>query len=224
VLSVGVALMVIMTSVSSVASVPANNITFAIGGLDSSSILTHEANPARWNAWQPQRCPATARWRCSCPSPPGKPTSAATGPMYAASNGIYRGLGQGCASNMLPAAPTRQGAVLLSRRGGCTFYQKALIAHEAGFCGLLVANVRSGVPVHRTYGLVELPDMTAEPEALDSSVMTPAWSISKAAGDAIYSFFLANGTVLVQALDDPQKTALGSFQADEFGVRDHQTS
>ncbi|CAE8683078.1 unnamed protein product, partial [Polarella glacialis] len=106
----------------------------------SGGIEEHLAAPARWNAWQPQRCAVGSHWRCGCPQPPGATLAAISGPLLAAPGRSNAGLGEACSSDSLPAAPRFSGSVLLARRGTCSFSTKAQVALESGYCGLLVVN------------------------------------------------------------------------------------
>eukprot|EP00442_Polarella_glacialis_P024505 CAMPEP_0115149654 /NCGR_PEP_ID=MMETSP0227-20121206/64581_1 /TAXON_ID=89957 /ORGANISM="Polarella glacialis, Strain CCMP 1383" /LENGTH=70 /DNA_ID=CAMNT_0002559887 /DNA_START=102 /DNA_END=314 /DNA_ORIENTATION=+ len=69
--------------------------------------------------------------------------------------------------------------------------------------------------------------MTAAPgparsSSYDEGIGIPAWLISKDSGTALFAQ-LGSGAVFLQVQDDARKPPLGDFQADDFGVRDHQT-
>lgn len=178
------------------------------------------ATPARWNAWQPKGCAVGARWRCLCPQPAGPLVPAVQGSVVAAPGVGFFGLGPGCGSGQVPPSPQRGPSILLSRRGECSFRDKVNAAHEAGYCGLLVANEEDGDP-HPHYGRLELPDMTALPDWDDAAINIPAWIISKSTGDAIFAR-LQTGALIADARDWQRKPAIGQAQEDEFGIRDHQ--
>mmetsp|Transcript_26172 Transcript_26172/g.72004 ORF Transcript_26172/g.72004 Transcript_26172/m.72004 type:complete len:237 (-) Transcript_26172:68-778(-) len=205
--------------------VPAVLANVSVTGADG-SVEAFAAAPARWNAWHPQlqRCPASSRWRCNCPIPPGPQAAAVSGPVVAAPAMGHPGLGPACGVGAVHPAPRRTRAVLLARRGGCAFREKAAAAQEAGYCGLLVVNKRAGPP-HPYYGRMELPDMTAEGRDVpsgfsDASVGLPAWLIAQSSGDALLRR-LARGAVLVEVRDVERKPPLGHGQEDEFGLREH---
>lgn len=180
----------------------------------------YEATPARWNAWQPKTCATGAQWRCQCPQPAGPLTPAVRAALIAAPGIGFFGLGAACGSGQVPPAPRRGPSVLVARRGECFFQVKVHAAHEAGYCGLLVANEDDGLP-HPHYGRLELPDMTAGLDLDDSAVGIPAWLVAKGTGDAIFDR-LQTGAVLLDAQDLEKKPAIGQAQEDNFGVRDHQ--
>merc|ERR1711865_1336285 len=105
-------------------------------------------------------------------------------------------------------------------RGECSFKEKVTAAHEAGYCGMVVANDQDGAP-HAFYGRLELPDMTADSDYNDEEVGIPAWIVTKNSGDRIFTY-AQTGTVLLDAQDWKRKPAIGQAQDDDFGVRDHQ--
>ena len=177
-------------------------------------VLSFAANPARWNAWHGSSCSST---RCPAPSAVLDPGfAAALGPLHLATDR------QGCDREHVTAAQF-PGAVLLARRGGCTFQTKVEIAAERGYCGVVVYNRRSGLPPPRL-GILELPDMSVGREA-DEHVAIPGWLISKDDGLQILGL-LSNRTVTpltVKIMEQERKVALWTSQADHLGVRDYQT-
>mmetsp|Transcript_61086 Transcript_61086/g.134349 ORF Transcript_61086/g.134349 Transcript_61086/m.134349 type:complete len:227 (+) Transcript_61086:107-787(+) len=185
---------------------------------DGAGTAFYEVAPARWNYYQPRPCPASARWTCSCPQPPGPKIAAVQGPLIAAPARGHSGLGDACSS--VPPAPRRPGAVLLARRGACDFRVKVQVAVAAGYCGLLVANKVAGAP-HAYYGHFELPDMTAEPFVAEADVGIPAWLCTRNTGDALFAR-LKKGVVQVEVRDSARKPPLASGQSDSFGLRDLQ--
>lgn len=177
-----------------------------------------EAAPARWNAWQPK----AAHRHSVCALARGTPASTIKGLLIGAiPDGISQTarLGQACGAGVSPAPSV--GAVLLALRGGCSFLAKVRIAERAGYCGLLVANELPGPP-HRSLGLKELPDMTVEPVEADRDVNIPAWLVDERAGRLLLALLVSGGGH-VEARDMYRRPALGHGQADEFGLRDHQT-
>lgn len=114
----------------------------------------------------------------------------------------------------LPAVPRLGGPFLaLLRRGRCTFTQKALEAHAAGFAGLLV--------IDSIYG--GLPDMTAPVD--DTIVQVPAWITSSAIGDTIIAALSGTppGFATADVAEVHRKPKLGERQKDEFGLRRYAT-
>lgn len=176
------------------------------------------ANPARWNHWLPRACATGEGWRCRCPPSAGPVSAAVNGPLISSPFDLAGQLGSACDGNV-PAAPRpRLSAVLFVRRGICSFQEKAAIAQKAGYCGLLVANDKSGCP-HRYYGVHEVPDMTAGP--YDEELDIPAWLVARSDADILEGLQL-HGTVTIEVQDSPRKPPLGNGETDGFGLRDHQ--
>ncbi|CAE6920577.1 unnamed protein product [Symbiodinium sp. CCMP2592] len=105
------------------------------------------------------------------------------------------------------------------RRSGSGQQEKAIVAAERGYCGLVVFNRRSGVPPPAV-GILELPDMTAGRER-DGNVAVPAWLVSKEDGLALLAA-LASGTLQAEVIEQERKPPLWVAQADSFGIRDYQ--
>lgn len=112
----------------------------------------------------------------------------------------------------VPAPPPGFVWLALVRRGGCTFHEKAIRAHLAGYQGLIVINSQNG----------KLPDMTAN--SLDAAAKIPSWIISNTDGGALAQAIAdANSPLAISVEDVRNKPRLGAWQSDSFGERSYIT-
>lgn len=118
---------------------------------------------------------------------------------------------RGCSK--MTAVPPGFRWVALVWRGLCTFRDKALRAHRAGYEAIIVVNHQTGV----------LPDMTAN--SADEAMEIPGWIIGRSDGEALINFakFSTTGPLLVQVTDVRRKPRLGIGQCDAFGCRPYAT-
>lgn len=118
--------------------------------------------------------------------------------------------GRGCTS--LPAAPVGFVRLAVVRRGGCSFREKAMRAHLAGYQGLVVIDMQSGA----------LPDMTVQ--NTDQVAQIPAWILSAADGEALVQAIAASDQPIAAYVSDlRRKPLLGPLQSDAFGARVYAT-
>jgi len=186
------------------------------------------ANPAAWNMYAPRERDPTCR---SCQRYSMLEVdrnvqrlevnriSGALQATYGASTSV---LGEGCEDDAVVnrTAPQAPPAVLMARRGGCSFEEKARVAALAGFSAVLVVD-----NLAESNDQSWLPDMSLAGGAVDeaSSTLPPAWFVPKTEGDTIFALLSANA-VLTASLEDVQrKPRLSTALSDAFGVRSYET-
>eukprot|EP00444_Apocalathium_aciculiferum_P000825 CAMPEP_0183411056 /NCGR_PEP_ID=MMETSP0370-20130417/20034_1 /TAXON_ID=268820 /ORGANISM="Peridinium aciculiferum, Strain PAER-2" /LENGTH=231 /DNA_ID=CAMNT_0025593977 /DNA_START=14 /DNA_END=709 /DNA_ORIENTATION=+ len=111
----------------------------------------------------------------------------------------------------LGSAPPQEAVAVLVERGLCSFRQKALMAYQAGYSAVIVANTMPG------YGNV--PDMTAEPEFANANMEVPAWALTQADGQELRLWLVSDNSIRLEVEDVPRWPAFGYNQEDVFGLR-----
>eukprot|EP00928_Gymnodinium_smaydae_P049677 TRINITY_DN33365_c0_g1_i1.p1 TRINITY_DN33365_c0_g1~~TRINITY_DN33365_c0_g1_i1.p1 ORF type:complete len:480 (-),score=98.93 TRINITY_DN33365_c0_g1_i1:86-1480(-) len=198
------------------------------------------ANPAGWNVNHPRYQDGTCR---TCQREQLELADTAVvevarsnrvqGALVAAPSATPGVLGDACRASTggvaaAAPAPISFGTILMARRGACSFLQKARIASEGGFAGLLVVELLDDTQAPA------LPDMavqaSSEAEALvaEAQVPVPAWILPKDEGDVLYALLLSSaassggGTAEAVVEDLVPKVRLSSAQSDvAFGLRSY---
>jgi hypothetical protein len=114
----------------------------------------------------------------------------------------------GC--GLLAAAPPLEAVAVLLERGLCSFRQKAMSAHNAGFKAILV------VSTQRNSSLV--PDMTAAPSS-NEAVEVPAWAVSRTDGETLRDWLASDHSIRLEVQDIPRRPNAGPFAQDAYGIR-----
>jgi len=89
---------------------------------------------------------------------------------------------------------TVEGAVLLSRRGGCMFEEKALVAQQLGAAALVVRNTEEGVFIMAGKREVDAPRSASSPAQLTpGEVAIPAVMVGRSDGDDLAALIQSGG-------------------------------
>jgi len=129
---------------------------------------------------------------------------------------LVKAAGDALACAAVQAAPVRGDLAVLVERGRCSFKEKAWNAHQGGYKALIVSN-NPPLPSPEN-----LPDMETTP-GVDKEVQIPAWLVTREDGELLRSWLLTDHSIQLQVSGENPRPQLGTFQADNFGLREYRT-
>lgn len=172
-----------------------------------------------------KRVPAKpAAWNIKLPNF-GKPLLSDTTPLDQESCNVTSGFngrlvkaaGDALACDAILSAPPRGDLAVLVERGRCLFKEKTWNAFQGGYKAIIISNL-APLP-----SAEDLPDMETTP-GVDKAVQIPGWIVTKEDGAELRSWLMTDHSIQLQVDDQNPRPQLGTLQADNFGLRNYQTS
>jgi len=185
--------------------------SLTVNGSQGAFLSGLTVNPAQWNSHFPWDRRQTCR-KCRADSvgsnagdSPRRERQRIVGPL------VVELPSEGCDVDGKIAQPYAPSTILMVARGRCTFEQKALMAAQRGFKGLLVVD----------YALQDamLPDMA--PKAAFQGEIVPAWAVPQDEAQDVAHLNGANSLLIAAVEDLELKPSIFTSSSDQFGPRNN---